>query len=447
MILRSTRMFDEISIRIWNFTDFSVLRLIDILKKNRADIRKISFTYTVIDEGLLIKLLNFLPKLEEIALDVSLSGSAKDVQKRLNCLTRVRIVTCRVESAKIIFELSDNILSSLSFNSLLHDSSPSKELLDEIIQRQSEIKDLNFDPSNVDLASLQALKLKKLRLVSGKQAWKIFQQQREVQALNFLSTSTSKDLIEICQLKLLQSLVVDVRGIDSSIVENLNDLKKLQELSIKFDSNQESLISKFSFPKLLKLDLIYSSKHDLEFEESSLFGSSNLKSLKLAQSNFNLFWKILNYKKLESLIIGTLTNSFDETLKHCESFRNNLKVLQIENAYGISHENFLTIVEALPEIQTISIGNGVKDFESLKSILMNCKRLAQVIISNSRFNLDLELIKLIKNYGKNLNYFEIGIIKVEENEGIKIYKKHFESQFEFYNLEDYKMILKNCNRK
>lgn len=446
MILRSIRTFDEISIRIWNFLDFSVIRLVDILNKNQNNIRKVSFAFTVIDEKLLIRLLSLLPKLEVIVLDVSLSNSSNDNQRKLSCLTQVRSVTCKVESAKIIFELADDILTSLSFCSSLHDSPPSTKLLSEIFLRQSRIEDLNVDPLNVDIKSLRKLKLGKLRIVNGHHGWRILQEQRELLELKLLANSTTKTFMEICQLKCLKTLIVDVREIVTNYIRNLNGLNNLEEFSIHFDpTKQQFAVAELSFPKLSSLDLTFSPKFDLQFNESTLIGSPKLKTFKLARCNFNLFCKLLENKNLESLAVGSLTNCFEDIMKNNEVVHHKLKALYIEQANDISIKVLKAIVDSLPGVETIAIGNVVKDYEDLRIILTACKRLTHVTVSNLRnsINVDHELIKLVKGHGKNLMHFELGIVKLEANEGLRIYRKHFERQFEFFQLKDNKIILTN----
>lgn len=447
LILRSVRTFDEISIHIWSFAEFSVLRLTEIFNKYREEVRKISFSFTVIEEVLLLRLLNFLPNLEEIIMDVSLSNSVDDCQHKLISLVRVRSVTCKVESAPVIFQLPDDVLTSLSFESSLHDSPPSTKLLAEIFKRQKRIKDLNFDPRNVCLESLEKLTLSKLRSTNVRQIFGILEQQRKLKTLNLIETVNDKELLQICQLKNLRCLVVDLREIkDSNSIKGLSNLHQLEQLSIYFDSSNQWLpIAELCLPKLSKLDLIFSSKLDLQFNRSSILASTNLRHLKFSHCDFNSISSILTNEKLEALELGLLENNSHENLMSNRKIHWNLKLLTIENSNVTSHEEVLRMtVESLPKLQKLSLGNVVRDDKALKMILMSLKSLTHLSISNQIiFNFGNETIKVIKDCGNNLRYLKLVNVKLSSQEGAGIYKKHFEAQFEFYQLEDKKITLSN----
>lgn len=124
-------MFDDVELRLWDYSDFTMQRLIDIFAKF-SNIRTISFRYAALTERDLLTLLSLLPCLEDVTVDVSLIKKSHETLPCIAHLTRVRSFTCKVENAKLIFELPYNILTRLSFTSILREALPSKLLLREI---------------------------------------------------------------------------------------------------------------------------------------------------------------------------------------------------------------------------------------------------------------------------------------------------------------------------
>lgn len=436
--MRSKRLFDEISIRIWNFDDFSMMRLMEILGHSRETIRKISFGFTALTEDYLIRILSFLPKLEEIVIDVSLCNASNDSGQRLNELSNVRSFTCKVELAKLIAELPRRVLEKLSFTSSLHDQPPSNETMNEILQRQRTIEDLNFNPLNT--LSLEPLKLKKLRLSSNHHLTDLLQNQSKLKALVLQANLTNKDFDEICKLKDIEHLEVNLANVNQNSLKNLNSLMELRELSLTLETSaQLAAFNEVSLPKLLTLNLKSPKTESVKARLAKNFPA--LTHLKLTSTNTTSLSILFKHRRLQSLSIELLTQSGEsESFGTDNESLREFSVMRYEGNAQIA----LKLFTAMSGVEKVHFGaNLILDCESLRQILTNHRKMSSLSVHSQKHSIDCDgtFTKVLKEHGERLTRFEFSEMKTAAN--LDKLQENFDTQFELIYNEQKKLVMRN----
>ena len=416
----------------------------EILNEFRNEIKKITFGFTAMSEDYLIKILIFLPKLEEIEIDVSLSTTSKFSGQRLCELRNVKSFTCKAELAKLISELPPDTLAKVSFVSSLHDVPPTTETLRKIFEQQRNLVDLNFNPKNVDFESLKVLHLAKLRIASVTNVIPILKHQRKLIALSVQNELVTAEFLEVCKLLNLERLEINLRNINANIYKSLNDLAQLQDLTITLATTAQLLA--FDDINLKKLESLKISSTHLKCDpnvENFEVNFPELTTLKLSRVTTSAILYLLENKKLQSLTIEQGVQSHENA-----SFppnNNNLIELVVNSFEGNSKFFIKFVLLPLKRLEKLQLGtNTSNDLESLNSVLANHKRLESLIIKNQKHSIEIDnfFIKTLREYGKSLRHFELGDIKNAD----KILEKlqgSFEAQFELIYVESKKIFLKN----
>lgn len=436
-------------VSIWDFSDFSVMRLSEIFAKFCKSIRKITFNFTAVSEPDLIRLLNLLPKLEEIAIDVSLCKPSKHPQNRLGSLKNVKSFICKVECSQLILEIPDGVLTTLSFHSSLHDAAPSKQLLQSILGNQKNIEDLNFDPENVDLEALKKFKLKKLRLVRNHHAIAILKDQPLLTSLNMQQSLTNDEFFEVTSLGHLSALTVDVKNIERELLEGLNCMNGLKELAIGINPiTQGQMFNNIELEKLEKLTLTTTTNSKIEAIFAKLSSNyPNLKHLSVNYASTQDMQNFLGIINLNSLTIDMLSQSRVVPTDLILNENENLKTIQVKRG-DECHASLLNFITKMsPNIQKLHLNNNfVKDVDTLIEILASCNRLSYLTINNQKQVLEVnaQFVKIIKDQGKNLKHFEICKVKADNTFNLDKLKSFFEVQFENVTIENGRLILTNC---
>lgn len=455
MILRSTRTFEDVKIDSWTYDNFTMHRLKEILTKHQKSLKRIHLGFAVISENHLIELLCLMPNLEEITIDVGLINPSTTSQQRLVQMKHLRSVTCRVESAKIIFELSNNILTKLSFASAICDAPPPASLLKTIFEKQKNIVELNFDPKEADPSLLSLPLLKKLRINSNHHAAGILQHQQHLTSLFIRTRSSKQEFHDICNLKSLQSLEtlsISVSHANESLLV-LNRLQSLSELNLELIQLDEPMcLSTISLPLLRKLNVSFVQNTDLKLLLECF--KTNFPNLKQLQLNFDpecsstkVMPILLENKNLESLGLfnaNSNKSSIGSSGDFCTKlFHENLKELKVG---GVNIKFLLNqIIYSTPNLEKLYVSSffdkNVVDF--MKIVLMNSRKLTHISVSTlNRHQVQMhEITRMLKDLGKNLSHFEFNYdAKVSE---ISKLQQTFGEQFAFIYKEDKRIIMRN----
>lgn len=235
MIMRSDRIFDEIEIRIWEFSKFTMMRIKELLVRYQLSIRKFTLIYSTLTEAELFEFLQPLTDLREIQLEMNLSDSYES-NDRLSHLKSLESFTCNGNAAALTLELPRNILVKFTISSSLFNALMSPSIQKRIFEQQSKIEFLEFSNIPLNPVSLSLLNLKHLKLnIASRENIKlneILQSQPNLQSLHIDSCIHKEDIDEIYKLNHLKSLAVDIKELDCSSIEKFNSLRLLRNLRV-----------------------------------------------------------------------------------------------------------------------------------------------------------------------------------------------------------------------
>ena len=417
MILRSIRTFPEIKVKVWSFSDFNMMRLSEIFSKFSKDIKKITFEFAAIDEKLLIKLLNLLPELEDITVDVSLYSKiveTSNFKRKLCILSKMKHFSCNAESAKLILELPNNTLIKLSFISSLHNLPPSQELLRSVFNSQKKIEDLNFDPQNLEHETMNLKGLKILRLATNNLLPDILNTHDKISCLNTVQPLTDGDFLSISNLKFLQQLCLNVTKLDFFAVLDLKNLTTLKELTINIDLiSQGPTFKDLKLPEIEKIKLSYSENTNIEerifvIAEHFPLNFPKLKHLEMGKVSTKILSILLNNTNLESLQLSEISYSTNVRL-HLTPKHYNLKELSLGSVDNAKNQVLNLIFSCLPNLQKLKLGNiSFSDVELFKIYIKKCKRLTHLCILSANFSIfDVPVQQFLKQHGQSLKYVEL----------------------------------------
>lgn len=437
--------FDEVKLHFWDYKDFTVQRLTEIFKKFQGSIKKISIGFSAISYACLINLLQLLPNLYEIVIDLSLIGTSPKVEQRLSNLIRLKSVTTRVETATIILELPNNVLSKLIFKSSVCEVAPSKQLIEMIFLNQIFIEELNFNPEKVN--SIESLALKKLWLATNHNIESLMQNQQHLTSLFMLGNLNCKELPNLSCLNNLHTLQIriDNKQIEAAFLCNVNLMKNLKVLIIEL-SNYDFKLNNISLLSLemLEMNFQFYNENIVAFLENLPAKCPHLKKLQLRSSTVVIDSHVMssllenkNLKNLQLLIAGEAINLRTFTI----DIHENLKEICLE----YNAQQFERLIKLCPNLEKLSV--WMKDLKPLKNILKNKNLTHLRFKSNKQITvISNDLIRIINGYGKNLNYFELrcnGIV-VDNNFDSKL-KRACEAQFSKieFSCKDSFLIMRN----
>lgn len=418
MILRSERSFDDVELRLWDYSEFTMQRLIEIFTKYQHVIKKIAFKYAAISERDLMTLLSMLPCLEDLTIDVSLIKKSHDIPPSISHLTRVRNFTCKVENAKLIFELPQNILTTLSFTSILRDSLPSKLLLREIFERQRNIKHLNFDPQKADALSLNLLQLRYLRLASNANAMNVLNsQQRNLESLTVQETIDEDLFAEICT-KLNELKALNIKAGKLELITKLSLLRRLNEMKLTIEErfpNREMLC--FRLNQLKKLDITFPVTMNMKtFIENLRENFPSLRFVKLSSVDVGEFQCLLEMSNLRSIEVTKLSTVNEAQI--IPKFPSHERLLSL--TVGCScpktiYQLLSTHFPSLDQLMLKNIHNGSLD--TLKHALFTQRKLTQISINTQICHTILlnQFVALIQEFGGKLTFLEFGDLSLNFN--------------------------------
>lgn len=423
IILRSSRVFDEILItRIWDFNEYTMVKLSEVIKKNEKTVRKVTISFAALAEHNLIKILNLLPELEEIVLDVSLWFVSCVPQNQLMKLTKVKSFISNIDSSVMILELPENILQKLSFNSATHIVAPSAALLKSIFQRQKNIKDLTLNPKNLNLESLSQLKLEKLFLHTSDHLVDIMKQQRHLTTLVVRGELKNQEISTFYEFSSqLISLDINVENISSALLRQLNCLQELKDLSLivkrssqVIDLTQVSLLKLKSFQ--LTNSLNCESFQILAEKMSKNFPA--LKHLTVSYVSCSTFSTLLENQGLVELNIVEIKPSEAETLK---TRNEGIEDVSIGFANIIGGDVLNIISSSLPNLKKLRLNKFIiSDVNVLLEIMKAFKQLTHLAVLGTNFSLVISnpaISTFLKIHKKNLENFEFTSNEREDNKG------------------------------
>lgn len=421
-------------------------RLKKILRKHQSHVWKISVVTNEISEKKLIKLLSLLPNLEEVTLDVLLKKTSETSQQKLSHLHHLKILHCLTQAAKIVFELPNNVLTTLSFKHTSSEKPPSDKLLQSVFEKQKNIIEFSFNPEAVESFKLPALK--KLQIfgsMSKLDISEILESQQNLSSLavqHFLST---EEFIIACRIKSLQCLKMKLMNVDS-VVLNINQLTDLRKLQLDLSCSADSDFVYVSLPLLEELKLKV--QGNINLKELISMMPTNFPCLKqlVLSSNLSIedtqdLYNLLQNPNLEMLEV-TVCQTLRDPSQLFGNFHEKLKKVNFGHLCSTYAVNFL--IDSVPNLEQLTV--AIEDLGTLRKILTSCNKLTQVKLY-SKGGLSLgsdDFIECVKEHGKNLTYFQCGTDRSSLNfDSLREIKKAFETQFEVIDYKFMTLLMRN----
>lgn len=416
-------------------------RLEQVLDRFNESIKRFELASSLLKESEVAHLLNIISRVEEVSFyDVEFSekieGSAEDLN--LQNVRKFRFHLCNVKIPRITLKLPSCVLTSLSIeNSILK-----QELLEKIFESQSNITELEFDPYYVNTTSIQHLKLKKIKLMCNRNVLHLIKNQDILQSLDLSKAHIGDNgFLEVCRLKTIKCLKLWIDRVSWELLENLNKLKSLSEISLNYDRLEVEYIRSFSrvqIPSIRKLKIKFPRLKIAagNFVEIAM-NLPNVTHLNISNQSIGVLGDLIaNFKNLETLVIGCDSDSSEVVDFPLNNDRHlKLKELCVYSSYADQKDLkcSTTLLETtnslLPNLEKIKFHNVISlSSESLCNILSSHADLTHFSIDHPETStvIDDTLLKVLQEKGKKLEHFQ------SRGAEIMVHKKVIERDFRLH---------------
>lgn len=412
-------------------------RLKEVFEKFSDNIKSFELASSVIEERDVVQLLNIISKVEEISFyDVEFPDKQLSTDElNLNNLRKFSFHLCNVKIPRIVLKLQESKLKSLFIeNSILK-----QDMLEKIFESQRNIQELEFDPYYVNTTSVNHLKLKKMKLMCNRNVLELIKDQKQLEYLDLSKAHIGDNgFLEVCKLKTLRRLKLWIDRVSWELLENLEKLENLIEISLDYDRLEVEYIRSLSqvrMPKIQKMKIKFprlkiSAGNFAELSRNF----SNVVHLHVSNQSIGVLGDLLaNFINLEVLVIGCDSDS-TEVVNFPVSNNQHLKLkeLCVYNSY-LEHKELkcsATILEVvnslLPNLEKLKLFNVINvDSAVLRNILSSHTSLTHLSINHPEVEtvIDSFLLKILHEKGKKLEFF------LSHDAKILIHKKIIERDF------------------
>jgi hypothetical protein len=274
----------------------------------------------------ILEMLNFFPNLEGLELRswfVDFSKSESSAEKLLN-LPKLRKLSVSTDKSFFMTLLGESLPENVIEELKIDDESISEEVLESFFEKQSLIKSLDIDGSELTSAAVfHKLQLAQLRcIISDNDTPEIqydfllalVRLQPLLKDLDLLSYSgfcmsfvDDEMLEEISKIQAIESLKMSINGISARSISNIQKLRSLKNLEIEVGSlNSLETMNELSLMKL-PVENLYLKLWTFEIPQQTYrqFGENfKLKSLKITLGTWHpITFFIESFPTLESLSI------------------------------------------------------------------------------------------------------------------------------------------------
>jgi hypothetical protein len=424
-------------------------RMSDVLNKFGDDIKNLSVSNCELPEGNLIEILNSLPNLKKLSFyDVSYNSTEKDnVGINLQYLRSFEIQLCNFIIPRTITRFSSNTLEHLSINNCILDS----QTVTKILNNQLNLIELEFDPYYCNPELLRNLQLRKLKLMSKRNAISIIKSQQNYLTSLDLSKAHIGDneFQEICNIKSLNVLKLWIDQISWEIIENLMSLQHLHELSLNYERLEieyVNIFSKLQLPSISTLQISFPKlKMISEHFISIAINCPSVTNLIIVCQSIGVIGTIIQYfHNLHTLKFGCDSDSVkvvDYFVKDDNLHNVSLRELYIyDNAYNNpSREQFhsssslINLVRcSLPNLERLKISNILSlNIQMLKDILAGNHKLSHISIEDVavNFNFDTRVASELEALLIKLNYFHLSKVFVNLHDDAELLREQLGKYF------------------
>lgn len=442
-------MFESIDAFIPFEKEEDVNVVTEIFRRHGETVKKLEWIHDgsfIIDADNFASMLNTMPnltKLEMKSWEVDFTNKEKQTKAlKLEKLSFVAMKSCEPFLVDYFTQaLPENIL----FELMLEDIEISNESLKKFFDTQSSIKKLNISGLFSDAEAFQNLKLTHLRCVlrekeqesSGANFLKaLMNSQGELQSLDFLTDHYSFMFVDdnmfqnICKLKHLTSLKVNIDGISPGTIQGIAKLQQLKSFETR--TTNESSLEKFkelSMLKKLPLESLNLNLWGFEIpaETYQQFGMNcRLKSLRIELGTWhkiNFFIESFPYLETLHIRFGEANNRVefsqvfvDEGQQHLNM--RNLK-LQLWGSEMIDVDMFMKLLKCFPNLEDLDVFSKFplsSDF--LQKLTCNLRKikvltLGQISVKNDE-KFTPEIIESFKILRSKLHYCHLTLSNIQD---------------------------------
>lgn len=446
-MMYSLRSFDEMHIWI----EFSEANEID---RHREVCQKFGHTIKKLDwsnwskfqmsEKDFVEILNSMPNLEILHLSSWRSDFLKmnSPQLKLMKLKQVDIIDCQPFIMELLIEkLPPNILMELHVNGFKY----ADEIWIKFTSKQTSIQVLDIDGEHFNARPFIDLKLKRLKCVlqhndtPSNQRLFLIDLIRSQQQLTHFDALIDRDFAfsfindeifrELCKLKYLECLKINIDAISPDVIQNISCLKNLNALELK--TNIISTLQVFNELSLIRNSSMESMIfHMWSFEIPAQiyrnFGENftNLKSLTITLGTWHkLNFYMETFPNLKSLNIrfGEANNTMEFEQAYDDDGQIHTKMtslkLQFWGNAPINVQMFIKMRNSFPNLESLDIDSNFPfTQECLNALVNNIHKLRSLRIgsikvkSNEEF--DNEKIELLRSFSQKLRHCKLNLINV-----------------------------------
>lgn len=463
-IINTGRYFDEINLLNLTTTESHVTKKMnEILDKFGSDIKVMSIHNSTLPESHLIEMLNHLENLEKLDFyDVTYNSTEKDdIKLNLPQIKSFEMQLCNLIIPRTLFRIPPNTLECLSIHNCVLD----KRSISQILDSQKNLKVIEFDPYCVDANLMAPLQLKKLTLLSKRNAISIIKTQPHLKYLNLTRALIGDDeFLDICKMRHLESLELWVDIISYEILDNLMNLRNLKELSVSYDRLVVEYMTKLStifLPNITKLKIEFPKLkiHPEHFIAISV-NCPNIQHLVIKCQSIGVIGTILQYFRN----IKTLSFDCDSDSVKVVNFpfnhivNENLLELYIHDApyNNPSKDQFqssLTLMglikNSLPNLEKLKIENVLSlNTQFFEEILGGNNELTHIHVDDisDNFHFDENFCKnILRTHGRKLTYLKLSkvVVKIDEEKVKHLLGSY---RFAYVNCKEWRneVTLRNC---
>lgn len=457
--MSSKRSFD--AAKLVNFRNphhHVIERLREIFFKFSLNIHRLELASSILQEDEVLSLLNILQKVEAITFyDVEFVGSESDKDLQLNHLRKFDFHLCNVKIPNVILKLPLNVLNSLTIENCIL----KKEKLHEIFENQRNIQELLFDPYYVSPASMNHLKLNKIKLMCNRNVANILRNQPDLASLDLSRAHIGgNEFLEVCNLHKIENLKLWIDRVSSEILGNLSSLTTMTDCTINYDRLEVEYmrnLTRIKIPSIRKLKIKFPRLKILpnNFIELSI-NMPHLKHLNISNQSVGVLGVLIeSFINLETLIIGCDSDS-PEVVDFPVGKAQHAKLKELCIYSSFANQKYLkcsqTILEiiskSLVKLEKLKLSNIISlNSQQVQKILADHESFTHLSVNNPKIDdisFDKDFVQIIQDTGKSLKYFQLRGIEIPVHK--KVLEKNFRGQFSYVNIKPWRnqIVLRNC---
>jgi hypothetical protein len=433
-----------------------ISRLQEVFMKFELKIKKVEICSSVLRKREVIKLLNIAAKTEVLLFyDVEfLKEEEEEILEDSRCfgLKKLQFNLCTCITPKIILKVPCNVLKNVTIENCIID----KETLRKIFDQQKSIEELEFDPYYVDPTSMKDMKLKKLKLMCNRHVAEIIQNQMQLQSLDLSKAHIGDvEFLKVCKLIHLKSLKLWIDRVSWEILDNLSNLKNLDELSLNYDRLEVEYVRNVTRIRMENIRKLKIKFPRLKITAESFAEMSqnmvNVKHLHVSNQSIGVIGALLeNFKNLETLVIGCDSDSSEVVDFPINNLRHEkLQELCIYNSYPEQKtlkcsNTILQIINVLGNLTRLKLHNVIAVSEQQMNDLFNSHHLTHFCVVHPNEAIEFGPFSVHALINHKLKYFkslgaEICVHK-------KMLEKEFRKKFSFVEIKAWKrqIVLRDC---